>query len=115
MTLEIFKKNKKLLLLSFFPSKGRSVAMKSFHREHLHKYSSRVKSGQPVAREDDVDGCKKLVEGEGRSQFEASAVPKVLWSPGVTMEYTTVVVGADAKSDVVARSLTTVVHHPEQE
>ena len=48
--------------------------MKAFPGEGLHKYSSRVKSGSPVASEVDVDRCDKVVEGERRGQLEAVAV-----------------------------------------
>jgi len=58
--------------------------MEAFLVERLYKYSSRVKSGQPVASEVDVDRWNKFVEGERRSQLEAGAVPMELWSFGVT-------------------------------
>jgi hypothetical protein len=58
--------------------------VKAFPGEGLHKYSSRVKSGSPVASEVDVDRCNEVIEGERRVQIEAVAV---------AMAYTTKIVG----------------------
>ena len=42
-------------------------------------------------------------------------MPNVVWSFAVAMAYTSLVVGAEAKSDTVTHSVTTVVHHLEPE